>query len=270
LITRHTGWDVLLDELMKKTLEDYNSEPTGLGGIQHERTYLYYHINRFRCTIADIMTILEERFDKNARVLDISAFYGFVAVALSKLGYNLNVTDLPAVFNCHGLSTKLIKNGIHFKPSDLVDILPYPESSFELVSCCETLEHLNFNPLVVLKHIHDILIPGGVLYLTVPNVSRLYNIVKHIKGQTDDVFMNMFSIQNADGTFPIQSSGVHWHEYASKEICMALECAGFRVQEINYREHFDNYGVVKSFINKLIIKCFPHFAETIVVVALKA
>lgn len=260
---------MLIDDLMKKTLDDYNSEPTGLGGAQHERTYLNYHINRFKCTIADIMSILEDHFDKSARVLDISAFYGFVAVALSKSGYNINVTDLPAVFNCAGLTTKLSKNGIHFKPSDLADSLPYPESSFELVSCCETLEHLHFNPLVALKHIHNILIPGGVLYLTVPNVSRLYNIVKHIKGQADDVFMSMFSIQNADGKFPLQSSGVHWHEYAAKEISLALELAGFSIQELKYTEHFDNYGVVKSFINKLVIKCFPHFSETIVVVALK-
>jgi len=180
------------------------------------------------------------------------------------------VTDLPAVFNCDGLSSKLIKNGIQFKPADLINTLPYPESSFELVSCCETLEHLNFNPLVTLKHIHDILIPGGVLYLTVPNVSRMYNIIKHLKGQSDDVFMNMFSIRDADGKFSTQSSGVHWHEYATKEISMALEFTGFKVQEIKYKEHFDNYGLVKSCINKLIIKCFPHFAETIIVVANKS
>jgi SAM-dependent methyltransferase len=263
------GGKVLVDKIVDETIKDYENEPTGIGGIESELSYILNHSNRFRFTIADMLAILEADFDKRARILDISTYCGFVAVALSKAGYSVNATDVPAVFNCEGLVTKLTKYDIHFKGSDLVNEMPYADSTFEIISCCETLEHLNFNPIIALKHINRILKPGGILYLTVPNVSRLYNIYQHLKGKEDNAFIDMFSTRYADGTHPLQSFGVHWHEYTANELHRVLDTAGYRVLELKYVEHLDNYSKFKKCILTVILKLFPHLSETIVVVAVK-
>lgn len=260
---------MLSGRLVDETIKDYEDEPTGIGSVESELSYIVNHCNRFKFTIADMLSILEARFDKNAMVLDISTYCGFVAVALSKAGYTVNVTDVPAVFTCEGLVAKLNKYDIHFKGSDLVNELPYQDASFEIISCCETLEHLNFNPIIALKHINRILKPGGILYLTVPNVSRLYNIYQHLKGKEDNAFMDMFSTRYADGTHPLQSFGVHWHEYTANELHRALDVAGYRILELKYIEHLDNYSKLKKCILNVMLKLFPHLSETIVVVALK-
>jgi SAM-dependent methyltransferase len=260
---------VLVGKLVAETIKDYENEPTGIGGVESEISYILNHSNRFRFTIADMLSILEARFDKNARILDISTYCGFVAVALSKAGYSIDATDLPDVFNCEGVVTKLTKYDIHFKGSDLVNELPYADSTFEIISCCETLEHLNFNPIIALKHINRILKPGGILYLTVPNAARLYNIYQHMKGKEDKAFMDMFTIRYADDTHPLQSIGVHWHEYTANELHRALDAAGYRVLELKYVEHFSNYSKYKKGIVDAILRLFPHLSETIVVVAIK-
>jgi 2-polyprenyl-3-methyl-5-hydroxy-6-metoxy-1,4-benzoquinol methylase len=50
--------------------------------------------------------------------------------------------------------------------------LPYPDSRFDLVTCLETIEHLeNFRAL--LREIYRVLKPGGVAILTTPNILNL-------------------------------------------------------------------------------------------------
>ena len=61
-------------------------------------------------------------------------------------------------------------------PFDIVNLdrepLPYADSQFDLVTCVETIEHLeNFRALV--REIHRVLKPGGALVMTTPNILNL-------------------------------------------------------------------------------------------------
>jgi ubiquinone/menaquinone biosynthesis C-methylase UbiE len=61
-------------------------------------------------------------------------------------------------------------------PVDRVNLdeqrLPYPDSHFDLVTCVETIEHLeNFRAL--LREIYRVLKPGGVVIITTPNILNL-------------------------------------------------------------------------------------------------
>src|SRR4030095_2404245 len=50
--------------------------------------------------------------------------------------------------------------------------LPYPDSRFDLVTCVETIEHLeNFRAL--LREIYRVVKPGGVVIVTTPNILNL-------------------------------------------------------------------------------------------------
>jgi len=76
-------------------------------------------------------------------------------------------------------------------PIDIVDLdsesLPYPDSSFDLVTCVETIEHLeNFRAL--LREIHRMLKPGGVVIITTPNILNLRSRLRFLSFG----FYNMF------------------------------------------------------------------------------
>lgn len=85
---------------------------------------------------------------------------------------------------------------------ELVDLnqqpLPYPDQEFDIVTCSETLEHLE-NYWGVLREIFRVLRPGGIAVLSTPNVlnlrSRLrfmstgfYNLFGPLMPEETDVF----------------------------------------------------------------------------------
>ena len=74
---------------------------------------------------------------------------------------------------------------------DLVDLdrqpLPYPDSDFDLVTCVETIEHLeNFRALF--REIHRILRPSGIVIITTPNILNLRSRLRFLTFG----FYNMF------------------------------------------------------------------------------
>ena len=49
---------------------------------------------------------------------------------------------------------------------------------------CETLEHLNFNPLPVIQEIHRVLKRGGLFYCALPNIASRGNRLKLLEGKS--------------------------------------------------------------------------------------
>ncbi|MEZ5320855.1 MAG: methyltransferase domain-containing protein [Microthrixaceae bacterium] len=95
--------------------------------------------------------------------------------------------------------------------------------------CCEILEHLLMNPVTVLGEIHRLLVPGGHLVLTTPNLARLANVVHlSIGNSISDAY-------SAYGPY-----GRHNREYTSTEVRLLLEFMGFEIEELftadGYRE----------------------------------
>lgn len=53
--------------------------------------------------------------------------------------------------------------------------LPFADSSFEQVLCTEVLEHVS-SPVALLRDIHRVLAPGGLLIMTVPWSARVHHL----------------------------------------------------------------------------------------------
>jgi len=82
---------------------------------------------------------------------------------------------------CHGLenspkAVELVNQKFHNHPNWMgaVEVreppAPFPDESFDVITCLETLEHLLDDRLsVVVKEIHRLLKPGGVALFTTPN-----------------------------------------------------------------------------------------------------
>ncbi len=97
----------------------------------------------------------------NSTILDVGC--GYKGILLYKIKNKINAgfgIDISVSQEHRDDKITLIKN-------DLVQPLPFKNSSFDVVTSLANLEHLP-NPEYSLEEIHRILKPGGLLLLTVP------------------------------------------------------------------------------------------------------
>ncbi len=98
------------------------------------------------------------------------------------------------------------------------DPFPSPEASYDVVLCCELLEHVLINPSHMFFEAHRVLKPGGFLVVTTPNVARAQNIKALAAGG------NIYDAYHGNGIY-----GRHNREYTAAEVRALLESCGFDV-----------------------------------------
>ncbi|MBI4542413.1 MAG: class I SAM-dependent methyltransferase [Gemmatimonadetes bacterium] len=103
------------------------------------------------------------------RVLDCPAGHGALAHELAMLGYRVTAADLGQA----GSS----RSGLGRLRLDLNRPLPFADGTFEYVACVEGIEHLE-RPVDALREVRRVLVPGGRLVLTTPNVLHLGSRVR--------------------------------------------------------------------------------------------
>jgi len=107
----------------------------------------------------------------------------------------------------------------HFNIEDAA--FPFPDASFDAVLFCEVLEHLQADPIRVLRELKRVLKPDGHLILTTPNVARLENVSRLIAGE------NIYDPYSGYGPY-----GRHNREYNKHELALLLKYAGFEVEAL--------------------------------------
>lgn len=123
-----------------------------------------------------VETVVKRRLKAGApRCLDIGAGSGDLLKLLRQTWPNLQAEA------CDYHIERFALPGVHIAQLDLnTHPLPYADGSFDLVTCSEVLEHVE-NFRAVLREIHRVLKPGGLMVITTPNVlnmkSRLRNLV---------------------------------------------------------------------------------------------
>ncbi len=104
--------------------------------------------------------------DRNARIVDVSCGAGEILEALRDRGYTkLSGTRFT---ECEGApkDVRIIPN------VDLLKGLPFDDGSYDVVICTEVLEHL-CNHVKAIEELTRVVRPGGVLFLSTPNILRL-------------------------------------------------------------------------------------------------
>ena len=98
-------------------------------------------------------------------VLDVGAGRGALVLSLLRRGYRVRACDLaPEQFGVPGV--EVLKADLNRGQ------IPFPDGSFDLLTCCQVMEHLE-NPHELVREFWRVLRPGGSAILTVPNVLNI-------------------------------------------------------------------------------------------------
>jgi SAM-dependent methyltransferase len=186
------------------------------------------------------------------------------------VGFQVTAQDIPEFQNNPRLQERYRRAGIASVAANLKrHRFPYPDAHFDLVIMCETLEHLNFNPLPVIKEINRVMKPGGLLYLTVPNQLSAGNRLKLLRGETIQASVDQF-YQQLDLRLNM-IVGLHWREYSKADLFDLLEPMGFKIRRHYFYQEDKRYRYkqLKFSFKDLLGEFFPSLRPVNVVLAEK-
>ena len=175
-------------------------------------------------------------------LLDVPAGEGALTVRLLSLGFDVKCCDLhPKIF---GLPD------VEIKPGDLSQTLPYPDGSFDYITCIEGLEHIE-NPHQALREFSRILRPGGQVIVSVPNILNiderfkwlLYGYTSHFKPLSRE-YLNGLS----DDLIGAEEIALHINPIAYTELRYILEKYGFEVQGLHRDKPKKNAWVYRPIV----------------------
>lgn len=256
-------------KIVHDVIAEYKDSPIdilGIGDAEGEYDYLTSHKDSYIRTVSDIDD-LNKNDRANRKVLEIGSFLGPVSISLKKIGYSVYATDIPEFYQSSALRSLYEKNDIPFTGLNLRKCeLPYETDFFDAVIICEVIEHLNFNPLPVLKEINRVIKKDGFIYIGMPNQSHIINRIKLLLGKSihnpiDDFFKQLDRNDN-------MIVGLHWREYTLAESIRMIEKMGFKITKSYYFWEKGNANIIKTLI-KMLLYLIPSFRPLQVVVAKK-
>ena len=184
--------------------------------------YLADALDRFRITLA-----LLPELGAGARVLELGAAPYFITRLLHRRGIRPTLVNYwgddadessrgPAVLRSPRRGTVETVAFDYFNVER--DRFPYADGAFDLVLCCEMLEHMPHDPTHMLAEIHRVLAPErGQLLLTTPNAARWELLWEAHTGG------NVYESLSGYGVH-----GRHNREYTVNELRSLLDACGYR------------------------------------------
>jgi 2-polyprenyl-3-methyl-5-hydroxy-6-metoxy-1,4-benzoquinol methylase len=123
----------------------------------------------------------------------------------------------------------------------------------DVVICMEMIEHLNFNPIPFIRWLGSLLVPEGILFLTVPNQAVPLNRANLLLGRSIATPIKYFFEQMQPGNTKMH--GVHWREYTLTDFRSLLAYCGFKEIKSGYvgaQDFKHKKGYIKNVARKLI------------------
>lgn len=108
------------------------------------------------------------------------------------------------------------------------DRFPYPDEHFDLVIAGEVIEHLTYDPMHLLLESRRVLVDGGFLLVTTPNVGSITSVAKTLDGRDNP---QIFFLYNRPRPGEPPEIG-HVREYTAHEIGEAVKRAGFEIGKL--------------------------------------
>jgi SAM-dependent methyltransferase len=108
------------------------------------------------------------------------------------------------------------------------DRFPYPDAHFDLVIAGEIIEHFTYDPMHMLVEARRILMEGGYLLVTTPNVGSVTSVAKVLDGRDNPQIYFLYT-RPREGVPPEIG---HVREYTVHELGAVVRAAGFEVLQL--------------------------------------
>ncbi|MCX7787288.1 MAG: bifunctional 2-polyprenyl-6-hydroxyphenol methylase/3-demethylubiquinol 3-O-methyltransferase UbiG [Spirochaetes bacterium] len=154
------------------------------------------------------------------QVLDVGCGGGFLTEEIAKYGLKIVGID-PSLASLEAARSHAEKIGLRIEYLEGIgERIPFPDSFFDIVFCCDVLEHMN-DYQEVLKEVKRVLRPGGWLFFETINRTLL------------SFFVVVFLLQECEFTSIIPRNIHCWENFIKpEELLKTLKALGFQVKEI--------------------------------------
>lgn len=257
-------------KIIHDVVEQYRNSPVDILGIGDKGEYHYLSNMKpaYARTIGDIDCLWQSKRD-GRQILEIGSFLGAVSIALKQLGYTVHASDIPEFQRSASLQALYAKHGIPFAGVNLRKYqLPYESRSLDAVILCEVMEHLNFNPLPMLKEINRVLKKDGYAYIAMPNQACYVNRVRLLLGKSIHHPVQYFfnQLDRRDNMVV----GLHWREYTLAETVTLVSKMGFEITRADYFWEPGEHKIrsLRALLER-VAHCVPSLRPQQVVVARK-
>lgn len=199
------------------SVETIKSEIFQLGQT-NEIEYFRFHQRRYE----RFELFLTSEFSMNSgtkklKALDIGSHYLHSSMILSGKGFEVDGMDVSVFWNMDFVKARAEKFGINqIVENDLSSMPEFQDvrEKYDLIVFTEIFEHITFNPIQLWKTIHQILKPGGKIYISTPNSLALANWARNFKN-----LITLHSVGiTVDDIISKVTYGHHWKEYSAQEI----------------------------------------------------
>lgn len=191
-------------------LEDVFSDSDSLNDIDR---YVYPNMARI---LYDVKIIEKYIIDSNTKILEVGGNPPVLSSILSSKGYE-NLTSIDPQVDIY--QNYFRRHDIAFFNYSLFDSVPENEQEvYDIVCCCEVIEHLPGDILVVLRNLVSFLKPGGLLYLTTPNLRSLSGLISllffnsALASKPTETLADQYLLKENKGYYG------HVREFTSKEV----------------------------------------------------
>jgi SAM-dependent methyltransferase len=190
------------------------------------RRYVEIHMERFVRTLTMVPPP-----SKTSRVLELGAYMQMTPVLGCVHGYKevrggyygpLGRTDEKSV---SAGGREIFRCFVDLFDAER-DVYPYPDEYFDTVLACEIFEHFLHDPMHMLFESARVLVDGGTLILTTPNVASYTAVARVLEMSGNPQLYSKYP--DPHGEFSDTEVG-HMREYTPAELEQALRAAGFEV-----------------------------------------
>jgi len=208
--------------------------------------------------LAHDLAIVERCLPRGARVLEIGAIPPLLTAALQHRGFRVDGVDVaPDRF-----ATAIAGLGLALHRCDVeTERLPATDACYDAVLFNEIFEHLRINPIFTLREILRVLRPGGLLFLSTPNLRSLrgmYNFLFRHRAHTCEG-----SVYRQYEKLETLGHMGHVREYTPVEVREFLEEIGFEISSIHFR------GKYSSLVARAAAACVPSWRPLVTFVAVR-
>ena len=125
---------------------------------------------------------------------------------------------------------------------------PYPDEYFDLVVAGEIIEHMTYDPMWMLLEARRVLIDGGYLLISTPNVGSVTSVAKTLEGRDNPQIFFLYERPGPDNRTDIG----HVREYTFHELGEAVKAAGFEI-ELHFTTFIEEFSEHRQLLRFLAL-----------------